>query len=442
MLELRILNLKGGIDRMKIINSAFDELKWRGMIFDYVDGIDSILSEKKVTVYNGFDATADSLHVGHMVPLLALARLQRFGHHAIALAGGGTSMIGDPSGKSAERQLLSREIIEGNVETIKHQLSHFLDFKVKTNPARVLNNADWLMELDLIEFLRDIGKHFTINYMLAKDSVRSRIDREEGISFTEFSYMLLQSYDYLHLYQNENCILQTGGSDQWGNITAGCELVRRITGQSVFGMVYPLITKSDGTKFGKTESGSVWLDPKRTSPYKFFQFWLNTDDKDVINYLKYFTFLSKDVIDALEFSVAEKPEERDAQKRLAKEITTIVHGETALSRAEQATQVLFGGSLDGLTGSDIQEIFADVQSTKLSRTDFEGEGKMMIDLLVDCGVAKSKGEARRSIQEGGINLNNNRVIQIDYRIQVDALIDNRYLILRKGRKNYHLLKVA
>jgi len=441
MLELRLLNSKGGIDNMATITNAFDELKWRGMIFDYVDGIDSILGEKKVTVYNGFDATADSLHVGHMVPLLALARLQRFGHHPIALAGGGTSMIGDPSGKSAERQLLSHQIIEENVESIKQQLAHFLDFKVKANPARVLNNASWLMKLNLIDFLRDIGKHFTINYMLAKDSVKSRIDREEGISYTEFSYMLLQSYDYLHLHQNENCILQTGGSDQWGNITAGGELVRRITGHSVYGMVYPLITKSDGTKFGKTESGSVWLNPERTSPYKFFQFWLNTDDKDVINYLKYFTFLSKDVIDELEFSVSERPEEREAQKRLAKEITTIVHGETALSRAEQATQVLFGGSLAGLTGTDIEEIFVEIQSTQLSRTDFELEGKFIIDLLVDCGVAKSKGEARRSIQEGGINLNNNRVSEVDQLIKTDALIDNRYLILRKGRKNYHLIKV-
>lgn len=427
---------------MTTINNAFDDLKWRGMIFDYVDGIDTILGEKKVTVYNGFDATADSLHVGHMVPLLALARLQRYGHHAIALAGGGTSMIGDPSGKSAERQLLSRQIIEENVEAIKHQLSHFLDFKVKSNPARVLNNADWLLELDLIEFLRDIGKHFTINYMLAKDSVRSRIDREEGISFTEFSYMLLQSYDFLHLHQHENCILQTGGSDQWGNITAGGELVRRITGHSVYGMVYPLITKADGSKFGKTESGSVWLSPERTSPFKFYQFWMNTDDKDVINYLKYFTFLSNELVEELEFSVAEKPQERVAQKRLAKEITSIVHGETALSRAEQATEVLFGGSLDGLTGSDIEEIFADVQSTQLSRNDFEAGGKLIIDLLVDCGVAKSKGEARRSIQEGGINLNNNRILDVDLPIKVDALIENQYLILRKGRKNYHLVKVA
>lgn len=411
------------------------------MLFDYVDGIDSVLGEQKVTVYNGFDATADSLHVGHMVPLLALARLQRFGHHPIALAGGGTSMIGDPSGKSAERQLLSRETIEENVESIKQQLAHFLDFEVKTNPARVMNNANWLMELKLIEFLRDIGKHFTINYMLAKDSVKSRIDREEGISFTEFSYMLLQSYDFLYLNQNENCILQTGGSDQWGNITAGAELVRRMTGNSVYGMVYPLITKSDGTKFGKTESGSVWLKPERTSPYKFYQFWLNTDDKDVIKYLKFFTFLPKEVVDELESSVNERPEAREAQKRLAKEITGIVHGETALSRAEQATQVLFGGSLEGLSGKDIEEIFSDVQSTSLSRTSFEDEGKGILDLLIDSGVAKSKGEARRSIQEGGINLNNNRISDVERVIRTNDLIENRYLILRKGRKSYHLIKV-
>lgn len=432
--------MKGGIAIMTVKN-AFDELKWRGMLFDYVEGVDRVLNQQNVTVYNGFDATGDSLHVGHMVPLLALARLQRFGHHPIALAGGGTSMIGDPSGKSAERQLLSQQTIEENVESIKGQLSHFLDFEVKTNPARVLNNASWLMKLNLIDFLRDTGKHFTINYMLAKDSVKSRIDREEGISYTEFSYMLLQSYDFLYLNQHENCILQTGGSDQWGNITAGTELVRRVTGNSVYGMVYPLITKSDGTKFGKTESGAVWLKAERTSPYKFYQFWLNTDDNDVINYLKFFTFLPKDVIDELEFSVKNHPESREAQRRLAKEITTIVHGETALSNAEQATQVLFGGSLVGLSGKEIEEIFEEVPSSNLPRIVFEGEGKPIIDLLVDSGVAKSKGEARRSIQEGGINLNNVRVTEFDQKVSIKELIDNRYLILRKGRKNYYLVKV-
>lgn len=426
---------------MNTVKNAFEELKWRGMLFDYVEGIDRVLDQQKVTVYNGFDATADSLHVGHMVPLLALARLQRFGHHPIALAGGGTSMIGDPSGKSAERQLLSHQIIEENVESIKGQLAHFLDFNVKTNPARVLNNASWLMELKLVNFLRDIGKHFTINYMLAKDSVKSRIEREEGISYTEFSYMLLQSYDFLYLNQHENCILQTGGSDQWGNITAGTELVRRVTGNSVYGMVYPLITKSDGTKFGKTESGSVWLKAERTSPFKFYQFWMNTDDKDVINYLKFFTFLPQEEIAELEVSVNERPESREAQKRLAKEITTIVHGETALSSAEQATQVLFGGSLEGLSGKEIEEIFEEVPSTNLTRDVLEGEGMSIIDLLVDGGVTKSKGEARRSIQEGGINLNNLRITEIDRMVTAQELIDGKYLILRKGRKNYYLVKV-
>lgn len=426
---------------MKTIDNAFSELKWRGMVYDYVEGIDTLLSERKVSVYNGFDATADSLHVGHMVPLIALARLQRFGHHPIALAGGGTTMIGDPSGKATERQILSKEVIEENVDSIKQQLAHFLDFNVKSNPARVLNNADWLLQLNLIEFLRDIGKHFTVNYMMAKDSVKTRLDREEGLSFTEFSYMLMQSYDFLHLHQHENVILQTGGSDQWGNITAGGELVRKITGDSVYGMVYPLITKSDGTKFGKTESGSVWLKPERTSPFKFYQFWMNTEDKDVVNYLKFFTFLPKETIDELEFTVKDRPESREAQKRLAKEITTIVHGETALSRAEQATQVLFGGSLDGLSGDDIAEIFAEVQSTELSKNSIISSEKTIIDLLVDCGVAKSKGEARRSIQEGGINLNNNRISEIDKLIEQNDLIDNKYLVIRKGRKNYHLVKV-
>lgn len=421
--------------------NAFTELKWRGMVYDYVEGIDVILRDQKVSLYNGFDATADSLHVGHMVPLLALARLQRFGHHPIALAGGGTSMIGDPSGKSSERQLLSRQTIEENIESIKLQLSHFLDFNVKSNPARILNNADWLLKLNLIEFLRDTGKHFTINYMLAKDSVKTRLEREEGISYTEFSYMLLQSYDFLHLHQHEKVVLQTGGSDQWGNITAGAELIRRITGNSAYGLVYPLITKSDGTKFGKTESGSVWLKPERTSPFKFFQFWLNSDDKDVVNYLKLFTFLPQQTIEELENSLKEKPEEREAQKRLAKEVTAIVHGETALSRAEQATQVLFGGSLAGLSGNDIEEIFADVPSTLLSKTSFEMSGKPILDLLVDCGMVKSKGEARRSIQEGGINLNNVRVSELELSVKTSDLIENRYLVLRKGRKNYHLVKV-
>ncbi len=426
---------------MNEITNAFDELKWRGLVYDYMEGVDDLLGKEKVTVYNGFDATSDSLHVGHLVPLLALARLQRFGHHPIALAGGGTSMIGDPSGKSAERVLLTQDQVEENLASIKQQLAQFLDFEVKSNPARVINNADWLLKLPLVGFLRDIGKHFTINYMLAKDSVKTRLEREEGISYTEFSYMLMQSYDFLHLNQTENCVLQTGGSDQWGNITAGAELIRRVNGNPVFGMVYPLITKSDGTKFGKTEGGSVWLKAERTSPYKFFQFWLNTDDRDVVNYLKFFTFLEQPVIEELASFVADRPEKREAQRRLAKEMTALVHGDRALQRAEQATEVLFGGSLDGLSAEDIHEIFAEVPSTKMNKEDLSGEGMGLINLLVNCGVAKSNGDARRSISEGGINVNNLRVSDPNAVITVNDLMDGQFIVLRKGKKNYHLVQV-
>lgn len=422
-------------------SNAFEELKWRGMVYDCIEGAQNLLAKEAVTVYNGFDATADSLHVGHLVPLLALARLQRFGHHPIALAGGGTSMIGDPSGKSAERNLLSHEIIEANVESIKNQLGQFLDFEVKSNPARLLNNANWLMSLPLIDFLRDTGKHFTVNYMIAKDSVRNRLEREEGLSFTEFSYMLLQSYDFLHLHDVEGCKLQTGGSDQWGNITAGVELVRRVRGSQVFGMVYPLITKSDGTKFGKTESGSVWLKPERTSPYRFYQFWLNTDDRDVVNYLKFFSFLSQTEIEALAATVAEHPEQREAQRVLAQEVTGLVHGPTALSRAEQASQALFGGDITGLPGEDIQDIFAEVPSSELPKTQLEGEGLRIVDLLVNTGFMKSKGEARRAIAEGGVYLNNQRVAEPNQTTTLNKLLDGRFLVLRRGRKNYHLIKV-
>jgi tyrosyl-tRNA synthetase len=421
---------------------AFEELQWRGLIYDYVDGVQDSLARRSVTIYNGFDATADSLHVGHMVPLIALARLQRFGHHAIALAGGGTSMIGDPSGKASERQLLTRQQVEYNVEAIKGQLAHFLDFEIKSNPARVLNNADWLMSLNLVEFLRDTGKHFTVNYMIAKDSVKSRLEREDGISFTEFSYMLLQSYDFLHLHDYEKCDLQTGGSDQWGNITAGVELIRRMRGASAYGMVYPLITKADGTKFGKTETGTVWLAPERTSPYRFYQFWLNTDDRDVIDYLKYFTFLEQATIEELERAVAERPEQRQAQYRLAREMTRLVHDQTALERAEQASQVLFGGEISGLSADDIQDIFSEVPSSDLPKMQLDGAGLNIIDLLTTSGVASSKGDARRTISAGGIYLNNQRVEDANQIVSPAETIEGRFLVLRKGRKNYHLVKVT
>ena len=422
-------------------SDAFEELKWRELVYDYVDGVQDMLARQQVTIYNGFDATADSLHVGHLVPLIALARLQRFGHHPIALAGGGTSMIGDPSGKASERQLLTIEEIEANVEAIKVQLAQFLDFETKTNPARVRNNANWLMTLNLVEFLRDTGKHFTVNYMVAKDSVKSRLEREDGISFTEFSYMLLQSYDFLYLHDHEGCDLQTGGSDQWGNITAGVELVRRVRGDTVYGLVYPLITKADGTKFGKTETGTVWLAPERTSPYRFYQFWLNTDDRDVVKYLKFFTFLDRDAIADLEQSVSERPEQRQAQYRLAREMTGLVHGESALARAEQASQVLFGGEIGGLSAEDIQDIFAEVPSSDLPKTRLEGQGLNIVDLLTESGVASSKGDARRTISAGGMYLNNRRLDDTDRSVSVADAIEGRFLVLRKGRKNYHLIKI-
>jgi tyrosyl-tRNA synthetase len=421
--------------------NAFEDLSWRGMVHSHVDGVQDMLAREKVTVYNGFDATADSLHIGHLVPLLALARLQRYGHYPIALAGGGTSMIGDPSGKSAERQLLTRDQVNANVDCIKQQLAHFLDFEAKTNPARVLNNADWLMDFNLISFLRDVGKYFTVNYMMTKDSVRNRLEREDGISFTEFSYMLLQSYDFLHLYEAEGCRLQTGGSDQWGNITAGVELIRRVKGQSAYGMVYPLITKSDGTKFGKTESGSVWLSAERTSPYRFYQFWLNTDDRDVAAYLKYFTFLPQNEIAELESYVQERPEQREAQRRLAQEMTGIVHGQSGLSSAEQASQVLFGGEVSGLSAAEIEDIFADVPSSTLDKERLSGEGLSLIDLLTDSGVVKSKGEARRAISEGGVYLNNHRVSEAAQTVSLNDLMQGHFIILRRGKKNYHLIKV-
>ena len=422
-------------------HSIFEELEWRGMVYDSIDGVQQMLANEKVTVYNGFDVTADSLHVGHIVPLIALARLQRFGHHPIALAGGGTTMIGDPSGKKSERSLLPVETIREYAEAIKGQLAHFLDFESKTNPAKVLNNADWLTSLNMIEFMRDIGKNFTVNYMLAKDSVRTRLEREEGLSFTEFTYMLLQSYDFLYLYDHYGCRLQTGGSDQWGNITAGVELVRRMRGAQVYGMVYPLITKADGTKFGKTEGGSVWLDPNRTSPYRFYQFWLNTEDKDVVNYLKYFTFLDHQTIDDLAAAVVERPEGREAQRRLASVMTQTVHGETALARAEQASQALFGGDISGLSAAEISDIFSDVPSCELPKGQLEGAGLPVADLLVTAGVAKSKGEARRSLQEGGIYINNHRVSGENPAAGLSDMLAGQFIVLRKGKKNYTLVKV-
>src|SRR5918993_6032907 len=345
--------------------TLFEEFEWRGMLYDATDGAREALAREKVTAYIGFDPTASSLHVGSLLPIMALARLQKFGHSPIALVGGGTGMIGDPSGKSAERSLMSIEEIDANARGMRAQLERFLDFTAAPNAARMINNADWLRKVGLLEFLRDTGKHFTVNYILAKESVKRRLGGDEGISFTEFSYLLLQAHDYLHLHRTTGCTLQLGGSDQWGNIVAGCDLIRKVEGGRAHGLVLPLVTTSAGTKFGKTEAGTVWLDPQRTSPFKFYQFWLNADDRDVVKYLKFFTWLDRATIDALEQTVTDAPEKREAQRTLAREMTTMVHGADELERAERASQVLFGGSLAGVSTADLLMVFEDVPSITL-----------------------------------------------------------------------------
>ncbi len=424
-----------------MVENAFEELRWRGLVYDYTEGLPKLLAEEKVTVYIGFDPTSSSLQVGNLLALMGLARLQRFGHTPIAVAGGGTGMVGDPSGKSSERQLMSFEEVAANVEAIQGQLARFLDFDVEANPARIVNNADWLRPLRFMDFLRDVGKHFSINYMIAKESVRTRLDREEGISYTEFSYMLLQAYDFLHLFDHEGCTLQAGGSDQWGNITAGVELIRRMRGERAYGVVYPLVTSSSGVKLGKTEAGTIWLDPERTSPYRYYQFWLNQEDADVINYLKYFTWLDREKIAELALQVAEHPERREAQRTLAQELTRMTHGEQALEKAEQASHVLFGGEIAGLSADEIRDIFADVPSSELPRSEFGGEGVSIVDLVVESDLVRSKGQARRLINSGGIYVNNVRVSDTDARITLEESVEGRFIVLRKGKKSYHLVRI-
>jgi len=422
--------------------NVFEEFQWRGMLYDASEGLEEALKSQSMTAYIGFDPTAASLHVGSLLPIMGLVRLQQYGHKPIALVGGGTGMIGDPSGKTQERQLLSKEQIEYNLEGIKAQLSLFLDFESKTNPARLINNAEWLTSISLVDFLRDVGKHFTVNYMLAKESVRRRYEEGDGISFTEFSYMLLQAYDFLVLHDRYGCTLQMGGSDQWGNIVAGTELIRKMRGARSYGMVFPLLTTTAGIKFGMTEAGSVWLDPNLTSPYRFYQFWINTDDQDVVKYLKFFTMLNQREIAELEISVSTSPENRTAQKRLAEEVTRMVHGESNLLKAVHASQVLFGGEIVDLSAREVLDIFADVPSSDMPRANFEGEGVTIIDLVVACGYATSKSAARRLIEAGGIYVNNRRVSGIHAMIGLSSLIDGQYLVLRKGAREYHLVRAV
>ena len=369
--------------------NLFEEFKWRGMVQETTPELPGVLASEKLTAYIGFDPSAASLHVGSLLPVMCLARLQRFGHTPIAIVGGGTGLIGDPSGKTQERQLLTTEQVDHNLEGIKRQLSRFLDFNAPANPAKIINNAEWLLPISMMEFLRDVGKYFTVNYLLAKESVKRRLETEDGMSFTEFSYSLLQAYDYLVLHDRHGCLLQLGGSDQWGNILAGIDFIRRLRGVRAHGLVFPLVTTSAGVKFGKTEAGAVWLDPELTSPYRFYQFWVNTDDKDVVPYLKFFTWLSQEAIQELEQSVQLEPHTRKAQRELARQVTEMVHGETALAKAVRASEVLFGQEIKGLSADDILDIFADVPSTELDQTRFAAGGLLLNDFLVACGIAPS-----------------------------------------------------
>ena len=423
--------------------SLLEEYRWRGMLQDSTEGAEAALAEGSVTAYIGFDPTAASLHVGTLVPIMGLMHLQRAGHHPIVLVGGGTGLIGDPSGKTEERQLLTKEKTADNIAATRGQLEHFLDFEGSTNPARTVDNLDWLGEISMVDFLRDVGKHFSVNALLKKESVRRRVENEEtGISYTEFSYALLQAYDFVQLNERYGCTLQMGGSDQWGNITVGIDLVRRMREEKAYGITYPLMTGAGGHKFGKSEAGPVWLDPALTSPYRFYQFWMAVDDRDVIRYIRYFTLLSPEEISGLEATHAERPHERTAHRVLAEDVTRRVHGGDGLASAERATEVLFGGEIAGLRADEIAEVFSDVPSSEMARAGLEGDGTGVLDLFAEAGVCKSRGEARRSIEGGGLSVNNVRVEHVEAVVRVDDAIEGRFLLLRKGKKNYHMVRVV
>ena len=428
------------------MNDIFAELSWRGLINQTTgdDKFGSWLNEQPRTVYAGFDPTAESLHVGHMLPLMLLRRFQAAGHKPIALVGGATGMIGDPSGKSAERNLLSVEQLRANVDAIKVQMGNFLDFDNDGSGAVLVNNFDWMQSFSYLDFLRDIGKNFPVNVMMAKDSVKGRLEREDtGLSYTEFSYMLLQAYDFVHLYDKHGCLLQIGGSDQWGNITAGIDLGRRMRQAQLYGMTCPLLTKSDGTKMGKTESGAVWLSADRTSPYAFFQYWINVGDDDVGKCLRFLTELPQEEIEALDKSREEEAHKRESQKRLAEALTQLVHGQEGLDVAQRATQIFFGGEIDNLNDSQLLDIFADVPSQELSRERLTGEGGLnIVDALVEAGLCKSKGEARRVISQGGAYVNNRRVEATDSSLGTEQLASETVMVLRSGKKKYALLRFA
>ena len=417
----------------------YGELEWRGLVYGATEGARDVLAREKVTGYIGFDPTAPSLHVGSLLPIMALARLQRHGHSPIAILGGGTGLIGDPSGKTVERQLLTVEQVEANVEGIRGQFARFLDFESTTAPARLVNNAEWLTKLGAVEFMRDVGKYFSVNAMLAKDSVKRRIESEDGITYTEFSYSLLQAYDYLVLYDRFSCTLQMGGSDQWGNITAGMDLVRRLRGVKAHGLVMPLITTASGTKFGKTEAGTVWLDPQLTTPYEFYQFWLNADDRDAVKYLKFFTFLGADRIAEIAGASVREPEKRHAQREVAREVTRMVHGAEAVRDAEAAAETLFGGDVNRMSARELLQAFANVPSSEIQLHD----GSMpVVELLSSTGVTSSKGEATRLIRGGGIYINERRITDEKERVRTDQAIEGQLFVVRKGKRENFLIRIS
>ncbi len=420
----------------------FQDLNWRGLVHQSTDDkqLAAWLEEKPRTVYAGFDPTADSLHVGSLMPLLMLRRFQKAGHKPIALVGGATGMIGDPSGKSDERNLLDAEILARNVAGLQQQMRRFLDFDSGANSAILVNNADWIAPMSYIEFLRDVGKNFPVNVMLSKESVKNRLGRDDaGLSYTEFSYMLLQAYDFVHLWQQFQCELQVGGSDQWGNITAGIDLARRMKSVQLYGMTSPLLTKSDGSKMGKTESGAVWLSADRTSPYQFYQYWRNVADDDAGKCLRFLTELSRQEIESLDQQRQSQPHQRDSQQELARQLTRLVHGETGLQKAEAATAVFFGAEIGDLSDADLQQIFADVPSSNVARTVLEN-GLSLVDALVQSSLAKSKNEARRIIEQGGRYLNNRRIENVDTVLTVGDLASESMIVLRSGKKKFALLR--
>ncbi len=431
---------------MKLDKKLVEELKWRGMIHDIMPGTEELLGKEQVTAYVGIDPTADSLHIGHLVGVMMLKHLQHAGHRPIALVGGATGMIGDPSGKSQERNLLDEPTLRANQEALKKQIARFLDFETEnSNRAVMVNNYDWMKEYSFLEFIRDIGKHITVNYMMAKDSVKKRLgsDSKSGMSFTEFTYQLVQGYDFQVLYRDHRCKLQMGGSDQWGNIVTGTELIRRIERGEAFALTWPLITKADGGKFGKTEEGNVWLDPQRTSPYKFYQFWLNVSDEDAEKYLKIFTMLRKEEIIALVEEHKVAPHARVMQKKLAEELTTMVHSREEYDMAVEASGILFGkgttASLKAIREDVFLSVFEGVPQFELS---FSEPDRDILDFLaVDTNVFESKGEARRLISSGGLSINKEKISSLDRRITGEDFIKHKYLLVQKGKKNYYLIKI-